>query len=64
MDYIDKYKDIHVLNISRNYIKGITTDNKYYIDVNNIDVNKGNAITQFLKFLTFQKMMLCVLEII
>ena len=55
MDYIDKYKDIHVLNISRNYIKGITTDNKYYIDVNNIDVNKGNAIAEFLKIFNISK---------
>ena len=55
IEYINKYKDIHVLNISRNYIKGITTDNKYYIDVNNVDVNKGNAITKFLNIFNISK---------
>lgn len=55
IEYIHTYKDVKILNVSHNYINNIKTDNKYYIDINNSNVNKGNAIRQFLKIFNLKE---------
>ena len=55
IEYIKTYKDLNILNVSHNYINNIKTDDKYYIDINNVDVNKGNAIKKFLEIFKLKK---------
>ncbi len=53
--YIRTIEKLRILNYSPAYLKGITTEKNYYLDVNSREVNKGMAIKEYLKLNNIKK---------
>ncbi len=53
--YVNTIEDLQILNYTPGYLKGIKTLDHYYLDINSKNIDKGVAISEFLKLFKIKK---------